>query len=199
MSAFDDQARLRPFLLPGERIVWTGRPPRGLALRDLDPAGLSFAAAALALVLYLRPPGWSLGAFDPETSFDLLLLLASILLGIGYFLLRPLRRRRILYAVTSQRVLILGREAKDGLQSHDLAWLPMLLLEQNGAHGTILMEAPPEPQGCLQLGFARTPAHDEGFAFVGIDSPQSVYDIIARESRNRRAELNRDPPQGLLA
>jgi hypothetical protein len=49
MTSFADQAALRAFLLPGERIVWTGRPRQGLIfdLFELVSVPASLAAAAL--------------------------------------------------------------------------------------------------------------------------------------------------------
>lgn len=74
----------------------------------------------------------------------------------------------------------------------------MLLLEDQGDRGTITMEDAPEREKLLQLPLPRGPEH-AGFVFFRIDRPRQVYETIVRESRDRRAALNRDPlPEALF-
>lgn len=197
MSSFDDQARLRPFLLSGERIVWTGRPRAKSFIREVDWAD---AAVALFLVAFawLQFVEFEDGERDPFAAAAFLLAISFALFGIFCFALRPWIRRRMIYAVTNQRVLILGRKSRQSLETHDLAWLPMLVLEDEGDHGTITIEDEPERAHFLQNRWRRGPEH-AGFAFARIDHPRQVYDIIVRESRGRRLDLHRDPSPLALA
>ena len=192
MSVIEDQARVRPLLRPGERLLWTGRPGQGLDFRDIDWRDISIAAAIAAFTVYIGRSDESWASLSFDDAKELVVVLAFACIAIGYCLLQPWRRRRILYAVTTQRALILGRGGRDRLQWWELAWLPMLALEKQDARGTILFEEPAEPGGCLRVPFRRHSAIDADSAFVTIERPQIVYDLIARESRNRREELERD-------
>lgn len=194
MSVLDDQARLRPFLLPGERLLWTGRPQLSFALGDLDLPRVPAAIVCFAFGSYLYWAGGRIAGMEAAEAFGFLTPIVLLAAACLWVLLRPWRFRGLLYAVTSQRVLILGRKGRSVIESHDLAWLPIFALEQDETHGTIFIEEPPEPEGFFASVSSRTQSIEGGFAFVRIERPQQVYDLIAREVRNRRAELNRDLP-----
>lgn len=190
MSILDDQVRLRPFLLTGERIVWTGRPRQGLIFDSSDifavPAALAGAAGFAWLAL--RQDRNILLESAPEA----LLLLGLLYAGFGRFLHEAWARRRLLYAVTNQRALTL--HGRSWLASHDLAWLPMLELEQQERSGTITIEDPPAPSGWFKSVAQRVSPFTKGFRFFRIERADQLYSLICRESARRRADLNRDLP-----
>lgn len=191
MSGFEDQARIRRFLLPGERIVWTGRPPQGMSFHRQDLWSVPLALLCGLFFLWLNARLGSDGD-GPGRLADIVGILVGLALGAGRALHDWWLRRRLVYAVTNQRVLILRDGAKGRLRSHDLAWLPLLELEQRGARGTIFIEAVVEPGGWIDnLTNANSPLL-RGFSFVGIDQPQAVYDLICRETRQRRVALADD-------
>jgi hypothetical protein len=194
MIPIGDQAALRPFLLPGERLVWSGRPQQGLIfeLSDLLFVPASIAAGATLGWLAREQSGGDMLALIPHA----LALLGLLYTAVGRFLHEAWARRRLLYAVTNQRVLTLhgGRR----LESHDLAWLPMLELEQQERSGTITIEDPPEPAGLFESAFQRISPLTKGFRFFRVERPGELYDLICRESARRRADLNRDLPVGLF-
>jgi hypothetical protein len=190
-----DQQRLRPFLLPGERLLWTGTPERGLSLRARDLWLLPLVAAWTAV--NLTPPGSAVRG-DVHSSALLFLLAAAAILAarIGY---ETWLRRRLLYSVTNQRVLILLGNRRPRLRSHDLAWLPILDLDQDSpARGTIVIDEGGEPGGWLDLARSQGAKLAKGFRFFRIDRPAIVYDLICRASRDRRAELNRQPTHDFI-
>lgn len=195
MSVIDDQARLRPHLLPGERLIWIGRPQQGLIVECSDlifvPAMLGFGA----FLLWLRLDDM---LSDPVDAFaESLTLLGILHVAILRYFHEAWVRSRLLYAVTSQRALILrGRGAA---VSQDLAWLPMLELELRDGRGTIFIEDPPEEKGWFSGAARRFKPFSSGFSFFRIERPQPVYDLIGRESRYRRTELNLDAPERLIA
>lgn len=195
MNVIGDQAALRPFLLPGERIVWTGRPQQGLIFdrSDLFPGlPLLAAGAAIAWLTWERMQDDILDLL-PEA---VLLLLGFFYAGVGRFLHEAWARRRLLYAVTNQRVLTL--HGTKLLESHDLAWLPMLELEQKERYGTITIEDPPLSVGMLERVGQRVSPLSAGFRFFRVENASALYDLICRESARRRADLNRDLQIGLL-
>ena len=194
MTSFSDHAALRPFLLPSERIVWTGRPQQGLIFNfsDLFTAPASLAAAG-AVAWLARGQDWH---NIPQQIPEVLLLLGLLYAGVGRFLHEAWARRRLLYAVTNQRVLMLHGTAR--LESHDLAWLPMLEFEQQEGSGTITIEDPPTPDGLFGSVAQRVSPLTKGFCFFRVECAREVYDLICRESARRRADLNRDLSAGIL-
>lgn len=194
MTSLTEHAALRPFLLPGERIVWTGRPQQGLILDPSDLVSVPASFAAMAAITWLA---WSRNGHDIlELIPQALLLLGLLYTGIGRFLHEAWARRRLLYAVTNQRVLTLHGAAR--LESHDLAWLPMLELEQRKRIGTITIEDAPATVGLFESVAQRVSPLTKGFRFFRIERASELYELICRESARRRAELNRDLPAGLL-
>ena len=194
MISFGDQATFRPFLLPGERVLWTGRPQQGLVFDRFDLLSLpSLLVAGAALVWLTRERGLP----DlPDMVSAALLLLGLLYAGFGRFLHEAWARRRLLYAVTNQRVLTL--HGKKRIDSYDLAWLPMLELEQKGRRGTITIEGPPSSDGVFESIARRVSPFTPGFRFFRVEDPAALYDLICRESARRRADLNRDLSLGYL-
>lgn len=127
-------------LLPGERIVWSGKPNRDKLLMRSDywfmPVGLLFGllaiASFIAAIVALFADGGA-GAFVG--------LLASIVLGFISFQLvigRVVRRRRafgsLKYAITDRRVLAL---TGDALRAHSLGEMQPTLVNQYERRGDI--------------------------------------------------------------
>lgn len=99
-------------LLPGERLLWTGRPVRARVIRsDLIRPGLLLTALLVALVVVLAR-GVPHGLADTlGGSGDRVLVVAVVLVGLMATAVRVLRLkpgelRRTVYQVTDRRVLI---------------------------------------------------------------------------------------------
>jgi hypothetical protein len=129
---FQSTSAFQRYLLPGERILWTGQPKQGFALRPMDAFLIPFS---------LIWTGFVLSAFFSTSSAgspDVILLLfvgLGLYFTIGRFIHDAAIRRRTNYALTNQRALFL-RAAK--FTSLDLSHLPKLeLSERPDGTGTI--------------------------------------------------------------
>jgi hypothetical protein len=184
------QVQLQPYLQPGEKILWTGRP---------DPSRLIGRADAFLIPFSLM---WGGGAVIWEggvalTGAPLLFLLWGapfVVVGQyfiwGRFLYKRWDRRRTVYALTNQRALILrGRS----LQSVFLLQLPVI--HQSARH-----------DGSGSLEFGSTAWYGRGYwANTGMDlfapgtATPAFYDIpdIARVDRlvNQARSGSADPGQ----
>ena len=99
-----DRERIQAHLREGEKILWCGRPESGWWSREIlfvIQGGLAVLLIALSLILY--------GDFvGPCVEYLLPLLVAMGVFGvIGAPTVRWLHRRRWLYALTTQRALLL--------------------------------------------------------------------------------------------
>ena len=107
-------------LVPGERLLWAGRPKQGFALRGWDILSwpLSILAAimgTLLTVMQWREPG------NPGVLiFALLWTAGAYYAAIGRFVIDRWQRSMTYYAVTDQRAIILTKESPDYIRSIDL-------------------------------------------------------------------------------
>jgi hypothetical protein len=95
-------------LLPGERLLWEGRPVRHQLLRPADLLLIPFTViwcgfAISGEVLVLASFGPSLFAL-----FGLPFVLIGLYLTVGRFVVRAVVSRRTRYVVTDRRLLVLG-------------------------------------------------------------------------------------------
>ena len=132
MSTYHLEETLRPDLLPGERIVWAGRPVPGHLFTASDvflvPFSLLWGGFALfweAGVLGLGPFG---GGGRSAPAFFALWGVPFVLMGlyfiIGRFFYKVWRKRRTIYAVTDRRVLLLTTTFGRRVQAAFLNVLP---------------------------------------------------------------------------
>lgn len=108
----------------GERVLWSGQPRQGLAVRVADalliPFSLlwgGFALVAAWAALHGREPVGML----VTTVFSV----TGLYLIVGRFFVDAAQRRRTWYAVTNERILIVS-----GLQSRNIKSLPLRTLDQ---------------------------------------------------------------------
>jgi hypothetical protein len=98
-------------LLPGERVLWADRPVRGIRLSPSDAVLIPFALLWTAIVVLWEVLALRiLGDIDGGVPFAVVgvpFLLVGLYLVAGRLVVGALRKRRLLYAVTDQRVLVL--------------------------------------------------------------------------------------------
>ncbi|MDD2868510.1 hypothetical protein [Neomegalonema sp.] len=154
-----------PVLASGERLLWTGRPARGLKWRGQDwflvPFGLMFLAFALV---------WTGLAWFGGASFLSLWGVPFILVGfqmaVGRFFSDARRRARTRYALSDRRALIL----EDGRRPR-LVSIPILPATE--------IKAQPGPLTTIGLRSAAGEADGEGGqGFEFIEEGESVYRLI---------------------
>jgi hypothetical protein len=187
----DDQARWRPWLLPSERLLWAGRPRRGLAFSRSDFYGVPLFALWLAMIVFdhgaLLRDG---GPFTLDFPTVLIILFGSVLL-VGGLLVDLVLRGRLFYALTDRRVLILNA-GSGRLKSIDIEYLPMLDLEEDrGGRGTLVFAS---GDGEHSWRENLSPALRPGARFYRIENARRVYDLAQQQAARIRREIHGDPP-----
>jgi hypothetical protein len=182
----------RPYLFADERVLWTGRPKQGLLLTGRDSFLIPFSLLWGGFALFWNIGVWAIpggGGANPDWFFRLWglpFLALGIYMIVGRFIHDAWIRRRLSYAVTNQRVLVLRNAMASRLSSLDLHRLPRLeLSEQRDGTGSIAFES-----DSSMFGFGRTngfqgwlPSLAAGIQFLRIDHPRSVYELIQKQSR----------------
>ena len=140
-----DATALRSYLLPGEHILWTGRPIQGIVLTASDAFLIPFSLLWGGFAIFWNVAVWNVPNSGPDLLFQLFglpFLIAAVYILVGRFVHDAALRKKLIYAVTDQRVLVLKASRSAKLTSMDLRALPALELEEDrGGGGTISFDA----------------------------------------------------------
>jgi hypothetical protein len=109
-----------------ERLIWWDRPKRGLVLRAADAYLIPFSVVWSSMALFAAFAGFAKGKLFPDMLITSIFGVAGIHLLFGRFLQDAWRRGRLVYGLTSKRVLIV---APSRLTSIDLEQLGEMQLQ----------------------------------------------------------------------
>ena len=181
--------RFRPYMLTGERILWTGRPKQGFLLSSRDGLLIPFSVMWGGFAIFWNFGVWTMGNGDdgPGIFFKLWglpFLVVGLYLIFGRFLHDIAIRKSVVYAVTDQRVLVLRGTRSPKLTSLDIDRLPRLeLSEHRDGTGTIAFEASPISSAYAMNGFSWwIPTLSGSAQFYRIASPRSAFELIRNQS-----------------
>ena len=191
MGAFQSFQPFQAYLTSGERILWSGQPKQGIAFNRFDLIAVPFSFMWGGFAIF-----WNYGVWTsfPDTGgvddwffklWGLPFLAVGLYLMVGRFFYDAWVRKRSLYAVTNQRVLILRRSGSSKLTSREIRSLPMLeFTERHDGTGTIVFDS--EEVGYSMWGRNRgfgmwTPSANANAQFYRIDDPHRVYDLIRKQ------------------
>lgn len=174
-------------LLSGERVVWTGHPCRGPILRPVDLFLIPFSLLWAGGVIVWNVIAWTRGADLLFRLFGIPFLLFGLYITVGRFLIDVILRRRMLYAVTDRRVLIMRQGRATQSTSLDIGRLPALELDERpDGSGTIRFGTATGWSGRGQAG-AWQPTSDPVPQFIRIENVRSVYELISRQAAPDRS------------
>lgn len=192
MTASLSHNPFRSYLLPGERILWSGQPKRGLALSARDTFLIPFSLLWGGFALFWNISVWTF----PDTGdgidwfmrlWGLPFLLVGFYLVVGRFIHDAAIRKRLFYGVTNQRILVLRDRGSSKFTSLDIHRLPRLeLSEHRDNTGTISFEADSSLFGVgtrNSFGYW-TPALSNAPQFFRIDNPRKVYELIRNQAHS---------------
>ncbi len=171
-------------LLPGETVIWSGRPGRGLLLIGRDGLLIPFSLMWGGFAVY-----WE--ASVVRTSAPVLFRLWGVpfvLVGLyfiaGRFVVDAWIRSKTHYAVTNRRILIARSGPFGKFTTLSLDLLPEVQLSEHAnGRGTLRFGQPAPYWG--RGGFASwTPALDATPQFLAIDDARSVFDQIQHAIRS---------------
>src|SRR4051794_38568075 len=94
------------YLLPGERVVWTGRPKGGLAFTPADGLLIPFSLFWAGFAVFWNVQVWATNAPVSFKLFGLPFLIISVYVTVGRFWVDASVRQHQSYAVTNKRILI---------------------------------------------------------------------------------------------
>jgi len=182
---YQSQSAFQPYLLSGERILWTGRPAQGVAFRPMDAFLIPFSILWCGFVVFWNVSVWGFNGNGAPPEFDVfgaVFLLIGLYFLFGRFIHDAAIRRRTTYALTDQRAMF-RRGSK--ISSLDLSHLPKLeLQERSDGTGTIsFQDGPSFMTYGRNSGFDWwVPSLQASSSFFRIDRARDVYRMIREYS-----------------
>jgi hypothetical protein len=180
MSADIFQGRL----LAGERLVWSGRPSRGIVVTSRDIFLVPFSLIWCGFAVFWTFGATSAGAPSFFTLWGVMFVCVGLYFVFGRFIADAWVRTDMRYAVTDQRILIARPAPFARFTVISLSHLPNVdLVESTGDRGTIRFG---EMQSLWSnRGFSSwSPAFDPTPQFIAIADVRRVFDLI--QSSNAR-------------
>ena len=183
------QQALQSELLPGENLIWTGRPSSRVIFHkeDLYLIPFSLMWGGFAIFWELGVTG-SLGQFKNHPSFFALWGFPFVLIGQyliwGRFVYAAWKKRKIAYGLTPKRVLMLDTAWKRSIQAAYIDQIPVIekTVRSDGI-GTLRFGYPPPQTG---RGYnSRSVSSWDGLgtggvpSFVDIEDAEGVYSTVA--------------------
>ncbi len=186
MIDFDSENELRPCLVAGERLVWTGRPKTGILLRPSDKFMIPFSImwGGFALV-------WEASVIIMDAPILFMLwgipfVLVGLYLMIGRFFVDVSKRKRTFYGLTEDRIIIKSGQGGSGTKSFTIKNLTEIeFSEKKDGSGTIMFGPAgqtEEPRTSKSINFN---GMNRGNGFEFIEDVKSVYEIILGLQRRK--------------
>lgn len=176
---------LQRTLLPGERMLWKGKPCKGLIFRPIEAFLIPFRLLWGGFAVF-----WNFGVWSTDQNisalpfklFGLPFIIAGLYITFGRFLIDMRLRRRLQYAVTDRRVLIYKRGGSSTSKSVDIKRLPSIELNQRSdGSGTIRFGAAMSLFNGRNFGIWQ-PTFDATPQFLCIPNVRSVYELIQKQT-----------------
>lgn len=178
-------------LLPGERIVWTGRPRQGLMLTARDGLLIPFSLLWGGFAIFWETSALAIPVRAAEASpvglifplWGVPFVVVGLYMIVGRFFHDAWIRSRMRYALTDRRALILQGNRLTALDLRRLAAVEF----KGGPRGTIVFGAD------QMFGFGQRqpfslwlPSTAAPPRFLGIENAQSVFNLV-EAARNSTA------------
>lgn len=176
-------------LLPGERVIWSGRPATGLVFTPRDAFLIPFSVLWLGFAIY-----WILGVLDYGGGAFILFGMAFVSLGlffcVGRFILDAALRGSTEYALTDRRILISRAGPFSSFKAVALDRLPEAdISERSDGRGTVRFGRPQGLFDFQQSGFSvLMPTLDPTPQFIAIPDARRVFDLVQEPIIPRRTQ-----------
>lgn len=141
VASHDDHAvagRLQPYLRPGEELLWCGRPDPAVIFSAADVIAVPFSLVWLGIALAWEAGAQAIGAPQAFRALGIPFVLIGIYLVAGRFVVRWIRKRRTVYGITGERVLV---QAGSSFRESPVKGGSMAIRRRrNGRHATVVFE-----------------------------------------------------------
>lgn len=171
-------------LLPGERVIWSGRAGAGIMFTAQDIFLVPFSLIWCGFAVFWTVMASGHGAPVFFDVFGLAFVCVGVYFVAGRFVVDAWIRSGLRYAVTDRRALILRSGPLSDFTAVSLDRLADIRLkEEANGRGTIRFGRSAGVWG--GRGVSWSPALDPTPAFLAIDDVRRVFDLVQRHQADR--------------
>lgn len=179
-------------MLPGERMLWSGEPGRGILFQAIDVFLVPFSLLWCGFAVFWTFSATSMGAPGFFDLWGLMFVAFGLYFVFGRFVVDMWVRQKIRYTLTNRRILIERAGQFPRQTVINLEDLPPASLQLRGSgRGTIRFGEAYNRWGRSGFG-AWSPSLDPTPQFLHIENAQNVFDQVHRA----RDELQRHAASG---
>jgi hypothetical protein len=172
---FDDpRLNLKKELLPGESLLWAGRPRQGFYLQAQDAWMVPFSLVWCGITITLLSSALRSGETSPGVIFFLIHGFVGLYLLVGRFIYDVKRRAATFYGLTDRGPIILSgffRKIVKRIQLQSLS--DITLTEHRDSWGTIRFDSGDQPEKMNWYGGRKAGYIPPGFE--RIENARSVF------------------------
>lgn len=129
---YESQRKIRPYLDPNEKLLWSGKPKLGIVFRRSDILIIPFSLLWTGLAIFIV---WHI-----EFAGALIFVAIGVYLIFGRYWVDSRIRSKTYYGLTDERIIIISGLVRPAVESHSLVNLPkMKVLEKSDGSGTIII------------------------------------------------------------
>ena len=179
MLQLPSEITLALHLDPGENLLWSGQPCRGIRLRALDIFLIPFSLVWCGFAIFWEVSVVNSGAPFILKLWGVLFVCFGLFFVFGRFILDARNRARTTYGVTNERILIVSGRYSRQIKSLPLRTLTEVSFSQrSNGRGTLTFGSAPFMNGFLQASSWPGTGRYSPPSFDLIDGAKEVYDVI---------------------
>jgi hypothetical protein len=182
MEAYEIEREVARELSGGEKLLWSGQPRQGLILRPSDAFVIPFSLLWCGFAIV-----WETFALTGDKApwffklWGLPFVAAGLYMVFGRFIADAAERKNTVYAVTNERILIIGGLFSRAVKSLSLRTLQEISFsERRDGTGTIVLGP---TTTFTSGGWSRQQRQSSPPELVGIPDARTVYDLIRQAQK----------------
>lgn len=180
---FEAQSELQRELLADEKLLWTGRPKKGILFRLSDVFFIPFSILWCGFAIF-----WETSVLSTNAPFFFKLwgipfVCAGLYITVGRFFYDKLNRDKTIYGITNQRVIIKSGVFNTTIESFNIKTLFNLSIdEKTDGSGTIKLDSDQTNPFSFYRG--AWPGNKKAPALELIQNVRTVYNLVLQQQRN---------------
>ena len=183
----DAESEIQSELGDGERLLWSGKPRRGIVFRSFDVFMIPFSLVWTGFVVLAVVRAVTSDAPLFPALCSVLFILAGSYLVFGRFIIDSKRRGKTSYGITDQRVIIISGVFSRRVESLNLRTLSDLSLNQKRDKSGTITFGPGQATSWMWWWYGFPPYSGIGHSasvFEMIENAKDVYNLI-RDAQQR--------------